>query len=160
MPRHRRVPRVDAGAPELQHLAGPGFQLGQVELARGVEAGPGSPRAPDQAVGADDRVAGVALGRVEHEQVVRRVVEAVEVARRLPHRRGRGRLLLAVEDAVTQRLGRPDLVLALGEPHREGAGAGLDRRAVGTSRAAICVRLVAGAFRSLRLMEHGAPIHM
>ena len=116
----RAIGAGDAGPPELQDPAGMGLDLGDVVFAGGVEgADPGRPVAPDQPVGADHALDALAARMVDHQQVVGHVVIGVEVPAGGGHfGRGLGRHLL-VEDGIAQLLGRPNLLLRLGQPDLE-----------------------------------------
>jgi hypothetical protein len=118
--RPRAVLRVDAGAAELEQLARHRQRLGDVELGRGVEALVAvGDRAAQQPVGADDRFGALALGVVDHQQVVAVIVEPVDVAARRAGGGVRGRAELVDEHAVAQRLRGGDLVGRAREAHFE-----------------------------------------
>jgi hypothetical protein len=74
----------------------------------------------EQPVGADDVQA--RRGSIDHQQMIADRVISVDVAAKCPHRRGRLRAHLVVEDLIAERLGSGDLVAAAGEPNIQLAG--------------------------------------
>ncbi len=119
--------RIDAGASELEDLAGRGDDRGDVVLAGRVEAAvPRRRLAADEAVGSHHRFGAAAARVVADEEVVADAVEAVKIAP-LPRHLGAGpRAHLLVEDAIAQRLRGVDVGHALREPHLERAGTHVD----------------------------------
>ena len=100
-----RYAGIDAGAAELQNLAGLGHDRVDVVLPGRIEAAVRvRHRTPEQAIGADHLVTGAAVV-VDHQQMVGISIEAVEVALARRHLAARVGRHLLVEHAVAQRLG-------------------------------------------------------
>ena len=75
------VAGIDAGAAELENFAGIGDERRDVVFRGRIErAEPRRRLAPDQPVGADDRVGAAAAAVIEHQQVIADLVVPVEIA--------------------------------------------------------------------------------
>src|SRR3546814_9037761 len=109
-PRSTRTDTLFPYTTLFRSLSGIGRQAVDLVFVAGVElAAPGGPFASHHAVSADHRVGAAAALLVEHQQVVAKIVEGVEVAARCGHLRRRPGRPGLVEHPVAQHLGGPDL---------------------------------------------------
>ena len=123
----RAISRIDAGAAELENLAGIGDQPRNVVLGGRIKrAEPRRRVAPDQAVGPDDGLRAAAPAVVEHQEVIADLVIPVAVAAPLLHARERQSAHDLVENPVAQRLGRVDIGGTFRQAHLERAGHDID----------------------------------
>ena len=115
--------RQNAGAAEFEKtLAGvTGDELGQLELAFGIEAaGGGRDFLPQQAIGADDTAMfGAGKRRIQDQQMVAERIEPVGVATVLRLEQVLPGAKLVVKYPVAHFLRGRDLGLVAGEPHFE-----------------------------------------
>ena len=109
--------RVDARAAQLQDTAG-ADDLAQIELVGAVEpAGGAGHLLAQQPIAADHRSLRIrGLLQVDDDQMIGKVVIAIEVTRGRCHRSTRLRPHLLIEDPVAQRLRRIDLGCRRGQP--------------------------------------------
>src|SRR3546814_5031840 len=118
----------DVCSSDLQDLSGIGRQAVDLVFVACVElAAPGGPFASHHAVSADHRVGAAAALLVEHQQVVAKIVEGVEVAARCGHLRRRPGRHGLVEHPVAQRLGGPDLASVFSQPDAQIGAGDVDR---------------------------------
>ena len=112
------VAGIDAGAAELENLAGIGDKAGDIVFAGRVEPAAARRRlAPNQAIGAHHCLGAAAAGVVDHHEMVAAVVEQVAVEAQPLSAGQRPRSHRLVEDAVAQRLRGVDIGARFGKPH-------------------------------------------
>ena len=116
---------IDAGAAEFKNFAGILQKRRNVIFARGIEAaGFGRSLAPDQAIGADDRVF-IFTRMIENKQMIAMIIKRIEITVARNHGRSRGRAHFFVKDAITKGLRGVDFLGRHGKAHFKAAKAKL-----------------------------------